>query len=240
MAISVQACLELVRHSLGGPLSSEIAGYDIVNQAQQVFVTAHPWQWLLRSTTLNLTASQNYINLPSDFRDLEGYEATSGTLTSLRLTTLQRIVELRSSSVPQSTFGYYAALAYSSASPSGAPTPRLEIYPTPTANSTAAFTIFYRIELPVVSNDQTFISIPRWCEVPFIQLVRAIARGYEEEDQASMQVRIATVKTGEEWQDALLRDGGAQPMLGLMRGGAVQQMYGTDEWNTNATSLANP
>lgn len=226
MALSAQACYAAIDHALGGSPSTEIDPNMVVNQVQRIVTSGHPWNWLLRTTTLGLTASQNYINLPSDFNQLVGYSSYSGATLLLQLTTLQHIVDLRSSSSTSAGFGYWAAVAYSSAGGAGgAPTPRLEIYPEPSATTASAFTIFYRIDLPAITSDQDFISIPAWLELPFLQLVRAIALGYEEEDQASMQDRIAAIKAGPEWYDALRRDGTVAPSLGQMRGGAVEEMY---------------
>lgn len=226
MALSAQQCYAHVDHVLGGSSSTEIDSNAIVNQAQRVLVNAHDWSWLRRSATLGLTISQEYINLPSDFVRLIGKAGYSGATEVLKFTTLQHIAELRSASSTSAGFGYWAAFSTSAAGGAGgAPTPRLEIYPTPGATTASAFTIFYLAELPAIVSDQDFISIPTWCEALFIQLVRALALGYEEEDQGSMQERIARVTKSFDWLDALKRDGMVLPDLGIQRGGAVEEMY---------------
>lgn len=242
MALSAATCYQLIDHTLGDTPASEVERHLILNQAMRTLVSAHPWNWCVRTTTLGLTDSQSYIDLPSDFVQLVAYGSYAGATLSLRMTTYQEIVDLRSSSASVNGFGYAAAIAYSSAGGSGgAPTPRLEIYPTPSDDTASAFTIFYRAELPAITSDQEFVSIPSWLELPFIQLLRAIARGYEEEDEESMQARIARVRMSAEWADALRRDGMVQPDLGIQRGGAVEEMYGVmDDFPPHTSPLTIP
>ena len=104
MTLSAQACYEHVRHALGG--TSSLDRNAILNQTQRLLTTLHPWKWLDRTTTLGLTNGQSYINLPSDFNQLLAYGPYAGTTISLKLTSLQDIVEMRSANATDTGFGY--------------------------------------------------------------------------------------------------------------------------------------
>ena len=54
-------------------------------------------------------------------------------------------------------------------------------------------------------------------------IVRAFARGYEEDDVASMHARLMEIQQSPMFMNARRRDGDMQPTLGQMSGGAVAQ-----------------
>ena len=54
-------------------------------------------------------------------------------------------------------------------------------------------------------------------------MLRAFARGYEEEDQATLNARLMEVANGPLFAAAVLRDGETQPDYGPVRGGAATQ-----------------
>ena len=75
-------------------------------------------------------------------------------------------------------------------------------------------------------DDGERIPVPEFMESTFIQVLRAYAKGYEDDadNQATMSQRLMDVATGPVFQAAVDVDGRIQPDYGPLRGGAVQSM----------------
>ena len=134
MALTVRYCLEWLKHQLGSEtISSKLQPLEILNDAGQHFFNMHTWQFAQRrQAELTLTAGQDYLPLPSGFREMvsEPYPATSSN-SLIKLTSLDHVNKLRASGTVTSNH-YWAAVNYSDGR-----TPILELYPTP---STVAVT----------------------------------------------------------------------------------------------------
>tara|TARA_R100000458_G_C8278389_1_gene254498 strand:- start:10761 stop:11564 length:804 start_codon:yes stop_codon:yes gene_type:complete len=115
--------------------------------------------------------------------------------------------------VPNGAF--YFAVNYTN-SGTGVPQPRLELFPTPrtTANGNDSFhgvddcklTVAYRMSWAQVTTPSSVFSLPQWMEPLYLQCVRAVARGYEEEDLATVNARLSEVANGPMFQVAVQRD----------------------------------
>lgn len=163
-----------------------------------------------------------YIQLPPDFRELIDLTATVGLLQNVQLTTLSELLSFRTHAVPVSNFVRYVAVSYQHAGGSGgAPTPRLEVYPTPTVALAGGLTLFYRAGWTDISDDSDVISVPPWMELLFLQVLGAVARGFEEEDQASMTARVTELRVGALFLAAVRDDADLEPSLGPIQGGSV-------------------
>ena len=175
------------------------------------------------------TIHADAVALPSDFRELLSYEASNSLTNSLQLTTMQHLVELRANNLQASGGGYFGAIVFpipgtetKQVGPRGAPVPRLELYPVPDANLVGGLTISYRRNWYSVSTDAVTIRVPSYVEGPFIQVLRAFAKGYEEDDTASIDMRVAEIVSGPLFMGAVARDALSQPNYGRMRGGITQ------------------
>src|SRR5689334_17138957 len=63
MTLSVQECLQHIRSTLGGELSSDHQPISILNQAGRHLVTMHEWLWLLRPVVaLDVRADISFSN----------------------------------------------------------------------------------------------------------------------------------------------------------------------------------
>ena len=179
---------------------------------------------LLDSATLHTSA----LALPADFRDLIAVNTSSGFLKGLSLVTPGELLERRSSSFTTTTGYYFGAIVHPQTtglgSSTGAPTPRLEIWPTPGANETAAMTFFYRAGWTELTNDTDILRLPGYCELLYLEILRAMARGFEEEDQGSISERLVQVIGGPLIVIARERDSMVQPSYGALRNGAVQNV----------------
>jgi hypothetical protein len=168
------------------------------------------------------TLHTSAIALPSDFREMIAINTTSGLLRGVALTDHAELIQRRAASFVSEGFHYGAIVhAQTSATAGGAPTPRLEIWPAPNANETGTLTMMYRAGWKTISNDTDLISIPVWIEPLYIQLLRAFARGYEEEDAAALDQRLVSITAGVMFAAAVDRDGMVQPHYGRLRGGGA-------------------
>ncbi len=188
------------------------------------------------------TIETNAVALPSDFAGIDSYDATNALNRSLTLTSPQRLLEIRTDEPSTVGSHYWGAIvrAKNIVSGGGAPVYRLEICPTPTASEVGLFTLFYRREWTDLTSDADVIPIEGWLEPFFLELVEAVMRGYLEQDAAPMHHRITDLKAGDTFLDAKRRDGSAQPDIGIMSGGAVQEMAVHHHWHSSATTLAEP
>ena len=169
------------------------------------------------------------IRLPSDFGNIIDIQPTVGLVNSFNLTDASFINQLRTNEVSVGNFRYWGCVTrgmnYDS---DGTPTSgvgdwRLEIYPTPTVSTVNALTMFYRAGWTAVSSDTVLIPVPDYCESLFRMLVRAFARGYEEDDVASLHQRLMEIEKSPMFVHAKRRDGDMQNTMGQMYGGAVHQ-----------------
>lgn len=234
MAMSYQRAADHVRHTLGGELSSEMSLIDIMNDAGDYMANMYPWRWLEeKSEALVMTDTVNSIALPSGFVELLGYSPRgsdgrmSATKVAYHLVSPKELFDLREAypgsadPVNQYTavpaYRFYVAVCYGVES--NVPTPKMEIFPTPHASdgnatghkidSTAEFsdlTIRYRAGWSPITGDTSSFVMPVWCESLYSQLLRGFARGYEEEDVGSLNLRLAEVANGPVYQFAVQRD----------------------------------
>lgn len=183
------------------------------------------------------TLHTSAIALPSDFRELIAINTTSGLLRGVALTDHAELIQRRAASFVSEGFHYGAIVhAQSSATAGGAPTPRIEIWPAPSANELGVLTIMYRAGWKSISNDTDLISIPDWIEPLYIQILRAFARGYEEEDAQILDQRLVAATNGIMFFAAVDRDAMVQPHYGKLRGGGATRTGFESFGNFNAVS----
>lgn len=105
---------------------------------------------------------------------------------------------------------------------------RLGMYQVPTATETDTLRISYLADWTDASSDQSSITIPDFMEGVLLEAARAWAVGLE---RGELGAELVAVEQGPVMIAAKRADGGAQPMIGAMQGGAVDSMVGTDDWN---------
>lgn len=227
MALTYLALQNLCKDSLGnGSPSTNTPIGTIINLAGRSIFNRHEWNHRVRPRyPLNFTANQAFVQLPTDFGTLIGY--STSTLTSFVLMTTQQLFDeyVRRSMSPEG-FAYFGCVTQqgqaSAESPMGAPV--LEIYPTPTSDSTDAIRIRYLAKWRDLVNDTDYPNVPDWMEPLLVAYIQAWARGLQEEDEGSVNLRVAEVVAGPLWQDAVLADAYTQGDYGIMQGGQVASM----------------
>lgn len=161
------------------------------------------------------------IALPADLRDIIWIATTSiSSVGGISLTSLKQVLQARSStaSITASTGLYYAAIVFSGSPPR----PLLEIWPTPSDNTTGAMRIFYRSRWAEVTADTSEIDIPDFIHDLLIYIVRAYAAGYVRGDVASIHERLAAIHNSPILAVAKRSDGMIQPYFGAINGGGNQ------------------
>lgn len=110
---------------------------------------------------------------------------------------------------------FYFAIAYHSTGGTTVPVPRVELFPAPVTSGGSGsshepadckMTIVYRRSWTPVSTAASVFVLPTFMEPIYLQCVRAFARGYEEEDIATANARLAEVVSGPLYMTAVQRD----------------------------------
>lgn len=115
--------------------------------------------------------------------------------------------------------------------------PFLDIHPEAVDDLVSPFTMYY-VAGPVNFEATTeTIPVPRYCEVLFFEVLRALASGWEDSDESSATVRLETVELSRTFKKAKIADGLTVPSLGVMRNG----IGGHNIWQTGlASNIAGP
>lgn len=173
--------------------------------------------------------------LPSDFRSLHGIAITNAVVRGVEMVDLEELLMLRTyNDIVQASWNYKVAVNWLGTPPS----PYLEVWPTPTANLTGALEIVYRKKWTRGSLDTTELPVPEFCEALLREIVKAFARGYIEEDEAGVDVRLAQVAAGPVCRAAKMQDGMQQRSIGMIRGGGVEVHAGRRWGSSRGCSLA--
>lgn len=190
-----------------GPLSA----LQYINTAGKMLVNMMGWSWLDRAgTTLDFVASQGYVVLPSDV--LRVHSITPAALgQALTLVSFDTWIQYQKQGIqPNGYVGYVGGDVGSG----GAYTRRLFLYPTPSANLTGALSMIYRggwTEILAGDDAGTFIGIPPFMEPLYLEVLRAVAYGYEENDNGSVSQRMEMVKNSRVYKDAVAVDVNSVP-----------------------------
>lgn len=237
MALTLANLRLIVDHALGGGAPATIitdangTRDHYVNSAGRHLCGMHRWSFLQRApTTLNFTASTEYVALPSDFGELDSITYNSA-VQSFTMTSMEHILEMRSTGATLYN-GYFGSVVWpTQANTTSEPgVPRIELYPTPAENVTAALRISYRAGWTELTNSASYANVPKRLEPLLESLVRAYAQGREED---RLEELLGAVAAG--WQFRHLVETDSQDMGGMMgptRNGAYRLAASVDPWTT--------
>lgn len=225
MSLTLAQARTLIEATLGG--APETAGVSaIINAAGNALYAMHGWDWLLRpSTSLDTVSGQDYISLPSDFGTLEAVH-TSSRLEIAELVSPSELIKWRRGDY-YTPRGY--VMAIETANSSGTLIKRLGVFPTPSATESGVLKLAYRaawVPIADATNGNTVLPIDPACELIFLDVLAAVAKGIEEDDNASASLRIHAIKQTEAFRDAVARDVNTNPILGTVPNGGYPH-YGT-------------
>jgi hypothetical protein len=170
------------------------------------------------------------IALPSDFRQLIGDPMSVSSVRALNMVPPEDVLAARSadsSSVDDTAYIGSIIWVPSASASGGVSIPRLEVWPPPGTNTSSAFSIHYRADWTDLTNDNSLLPIPAvfGMELLYLRILRAVARGWEEEDSVGMLSRLQTAHDWPEFHDAVRADGSVQTSFGQMRGGAASRRF---------------
>ena len=219
MVLTVETALAHVRDTLGdGDLSTEISELAMLNAAGHQFVGMYEWRFLrANQTSLSFVADQDYLDLPSGIKAIRAIESTNSLTSGIRLTSLAEVLERRTQT-DTGTFFYDAAAIFVNDT-NGVPQPKLALWPTPDTTTTDSVRLFYDRGWTDVESDTGVIPVPGYAELAFLQVLRAVVRGWVEEDEGTMEQRLELVSQGQPFKAAKRADDSIQTDFGFPRGG---------------------
>lgn len=198
---------------------------------------------IVLSSSIGSTASdvaftlQPYsVDLPDDTRDIIAIRGTGATRNHVTLTSLAEVLRVREDTGTNDAH-WYASLSYAGTPP----TPILEIAPGSSSNSAGALRMFYRSRWSRLTTDSTTVDVPEYIEPLIVGLVRAFARGYVREDQASLDARLSEIHAGPVFAAARKSDGAIQPYIATTRNG-IERWRGTSvsSWHETTSRISGP
>lgn len=262
MTLLASQAKQLVEHALGGEVHSAVTPWRCLNGAGHWMCNSRAWRWLRGGLeALALTADQSYVDLPADFGSINAIEGGQGFQASIELTTPDQLLEYKSSATANTGYYYCAVLSYDHADITGtstgsnhvvaastaaeqkalkAPTPRLEIYPTPTATVTDGLLLYYTRGWREVSNDTETIFVPDWMEELYIRIARCWAKGYEEDDSYNRDAALMAIMQGPDYAACVRRDTQGQMDKGRVRGGAALESRDRVRQHRYYGTISNP
>lgn len=216
--------------AVGSQLDARIQ-HDLVNDAGSYLFDMHNWPWAIRDgQKLPLIEGQNYVELPADFQQMIKVTAVDRLVREVYPVSLGTIDELRGTIAAEGVTDWYYAIEWPGQFNTGenAPTARLSLYPTPSSDTYAELRIRYRAGwVPLTKMDQA-PNIPSDMEPLLIQLVRAFALGYmdEQRGQGAVTNRLEPIEQSAMLARLKSRYGTVQGNMGYQRGGVTK---GPDE-----------
>lgn len=221
MALTVTQAADFIRLTLGGVPDAALSTLTLVNLAGAHVCSMSKWRFLQRKASyLSLTASQTYVALPADFGGMVSLSAV-GENTYYSPTTIDEINELRNSSLSSSGPPYLYAIIGTTPATSTAQVQHLELFPTPSASETGALSLVYRATWTDLATDTSYICpapLPDYCKALFIRVLQAFARGFQEEEQGSLSLKLMEMKGSPEFIAAAKADRSMQSDLGEISG----------------------
>ncbi|MEQ8770064.1 MAG: hypothetical protein RIB60_06100 [Phycisphaerales bacterium] len=216
MAITVAAAKAAITTSLGGA-PEVLDTVTVLNAAGRELVQSHPWNWLRRpAADLGVTADQAYTDLPSDFGRLVSLTGTTADQVTLvspdEWSKFERDILDASETV---------ACFFEYSDGDGPTTPRIYWNPTPSTTDADAYRITYLAGWAEKTADNDNLVLPVFLETLYWEFLFAVARGWDEQDVAGLQPRLAPVKAGPTFMAAVEQDTESNPVMGpILNGGA--------------------
>lgn len=221
--LTYASLLDQAEHAAGAPLDPRLD--DVVNQAGRYMCAMNPWAFLERPPVeLDFVANQNYVLLPDDFDQLVSLDVPVGIQTSVILTSIARILNLRANTWTE-PFNYYVALEYPAQESVDEPPPkaRLAIFPTPGTTESGGLHLQYRAGWVDLVDMDDAANTPAKFDALLVQIVRAFALGYSDERRGpgSVAQRLEPIESSTMVRRLKENDSLDQQNLGRMDGGML-------------------
>lgn len=192
----------------------DVSVREIINTAGRALVNAHSWEWLDGAeATLTMGASVSRVALPADFRSDAEVSLTSTVFQHIRRVTPRELQRIRQESVVQ--YMTHTLLWSLSTQPDdkGVPRPYLEYWPESTTAIPDAIHIVYARDWGELTDDNQVVQVPGFIEPVLIQAVRAVASGWEDDEEGDVDQRLSIVFASRLFRDAVNRDSEGQLVI---------------------------
>lgn len=178
-------------------------------------------------TDIEATLANDQVALAPDFdvRQITAYAVSNGLIGTMEFVTSQTMLDVRSSNPATTTVGFWALLRHVRGVNGGQPVPRLELAPH-AAGSDQRLVLFYRGGWKAPATDDEVISIPDWLNLLYIEMFKAVLKGEEKPELGSIDDRLAALRQGVIWYDAIRRDSQMQTDYGRSVGGWMEAPLG--------------
>lgn len=226
--------IDLTAKSVAGD-ATELGQYTIASDtATTIVLDESPGNNATGTVTFRMPF--DFILLPDDLAEIIGYDATESLVNSLRLTTLQHLLELRTSSVTLSSWNFHGAIMHVSEFAGGPPVPGLSLWPEPGSDDSGPLTIIYRKRWKNLVSDTQNCNIPTHLEPLYIQLLRSFGQSYDNDyDGPSLMDRVDRIRNSDLFASAAAMDDNIQRDFGILRGGAVESGAVWFDWGFHST-----
>ena len=229
MPIQFAELKDAIRHTLGGDPAAGASYARIINGAGRAWVNAHGWYYLAnREVTLTATAGSQWVELPDDYQAFVQLVPTGDGYATVAFVSPQDFVWINQATTLGSVSSYTATIVQRVVS--GVISPWLRLFPTPSIAD--EFTLLYDAQWGDVNEDEDNIPVPKFAEAIFEEWVLAYARGLNEEDAASVGMRLDAIKVTSQFRDATRADAlttGAVVKPGV--GAASRMVRPSVRWN---------
>lgn len=220
MALTVTQCAEWIRLTLGGTPGGITSTLQLVNMAGRALTRMTAWRWLEGAEVdLDVVADQGYVVLPANFsKPISLVQASARG--EIEWITREEMVARRQRLAPRTsdTGCVYVAVSTAAGSGSTPPTARLEIDPPRATSATAYFKLVYKAKWIDLSDESDYVQVPDWCEDLYIAILQAYARGFLREEDGTFDLRMAALRGGQTFKDAIREDKSKQTSWGPIRG----------------------
>ncbi len=203
---------------------------EIANIAGRELCNAHQWAWLSNVTgTLDIAAGAEYVDLPANLKQLHGITLTDTVVGYARPSTPVEIMQLRENTVGTTAWNYL----YWAVTPThdgGEHRWQLQLWPAHSAERPQAITLLYTANWTEITSDEQTLTLPTYLEAIYIDMLEAIALGWDEENAALRTERVHAVLASPSMVHAKQVDGMATPFLGAAQNGAAFGSRGVIPW----------
>lgn len=220
------------------------SGLTLLNLAGREMTKMREWRWLTRSTTIGVTAGQNYVTLPADFGSMIALVGNDSFLRTFIPTTLENVLQHRQFQNTVEDGAFYYAISYRTPSGgTGAPEATLELGQDVATTNASYGQAFYTSKWNELTTEQEDLSIPVELEGLFLAVVEAVWFGTENQNVpngATFWERIHSLKDTSVYLDAVRWDNRLQKTYGKMRGGAARRAGFPRSYLADFSSISDP
>jgi hypothetical protein len=217
MTITLAECADFFTRNIDASAVEVVSNARLVNTVGTLIHTMVPWKWTKRLPAwVGFVAAQEWIDLPADFHTLISIQASG--VVNIQKVSEEEFLALKRNVLVTPTH----AVTLTHRTIGGVIKPVLAVYPTPEETVAQALLVAYRTKWVAVT-DAAFaatpnaaIPIPDWLEPLWFEVMQAVLRGFEEDDNLILSGRLDLIKRGPVMRAALDHEAAIDPMLGTL------------------------